>query len=106
MGHEEDRRSRFAPDATELFVQSVTRDLVERTERLVHQQDLWVADESPRDGHSLSHTARQLMRIRMLPPFEADQLQQFGGRRLALVFRAVGDFERQLDVGKRCAPWQ
>src|SRR5207244_7695770 len=42
----------------------------------------------------------------LFPALEPDQLQQFRRRRLAFVFRAVGHFQRQRDVGKRRAPWQ
>src|ERR1700758_4392110 len=36
---------------------------VERGERLIHQQDFRLVDESLRERHTLSHAARQLMRI-------------------------------------------
>src|SRR5262245_51146928 len=37
--HEDDRGARRGPDAQQLLVQMVARDLVERAERLVHEED-------------------------------------------------------------------
>ena len=47
---------------------SSARLLVERRERLVHQQDARLRRERPRDGDALAHAARQLRRI---APLEA-----------------------------------
>src|SRR5579859_1969840 len=48
VGDEERRETHLFPDATQFFVQTVTRDFIERAKRLVHQQDFRVADERTR----------------------------------------------------------
>ena len=42
------------PDPAQLLVEPVARDLVERAERLVHQQDLRVAEQRAGDRHALA----------------------------------------------------
>ena len=76
MGDEEDRRAGLLPDAQQLLVELVAGDLVERAERLVHQQDARPADQRPGDRHALAHAAGKLVRQRVLAAREADQLEQ------------------------------
>ena len=64
------------PDAQQLLVHVLAGDLVERAERLVHQQDLRPRDERPRDRDPLPHPARQLPGIGLLEAAEPDQLEQ------------------------------
>ena len=59
---EQDGHAGFLPDAADLLVEPVAGDLVERAERLVHQQDLRVAGQRPRNRHALALPARHLVR--------------------------------------------
>jgi hypothetical protein len=63
VGDEHDRLLVFVPDAQQFLLQQGTVLLVERRERLVHQQHLGVGGESARDRDALLHAARQLVRI-------------------------------------------
>ncbi len=51
---------RALPEPQQLLVQLVAGDLVERAERLVHQQELGLEAERARDRDALLHAARQL----------------------------------------------
>ena len=55
----------------QLLVQAVAGDLVERAERLVHQQHPRARDQRAGDRHALAHAARQLMRKGLLPALRA-----------------------------------
>ncbi len=78
--------------------------LVERGERLVHQQDLRLGGERAGDGDALAHAAGELVRIAVLEPVEADQRDEL----LRLVeprgLAHAGDLEREGDVLDHGAP--
>ena len=63
MGHEHDRRPGPLPDPQDLGVHPLAGHLVERAERLVHQQDRRLEGERPGDRDPLLHAARQLVRV-------------------------------------------
>ena len=65
MGHEQDGRARIKPEALELGAQVARRDGVEVAERLVHQQEVGLDRQSPRDPHALLHPARELSRVHL-----------------------------------------
>jgi hypothetical protein len=54
----------------------VAHDLVERAERLVHQQKVGVEGESARDRGALLHAAGQLPGEFLLEPCQVDQRQR------------------------------
>ena len=96
MRDEDDGRPRRFPDAQQLLVHVIARDLVERAERLVHQQDRRSGHERARDRDTLLHSAGELTRKRVLESLQADELQQ----RLGTLGRGVAtspsaDFQRQ-----------
>ena len=63
VGDEDDRLAARRPDAQQLVLHLDARQLVERAERLVHQQDLRIERERAGDGDALLHAAGQLGRI-------------------------------------------
>ena len=78
VGHEDHRRAGLRPDAKKLRVHPLSRHLVERPERLVHQEQCRREGERPRDRDALLHPARELPRIVLLEPLELDELQHVG----------------------------
>ena len=60
---EHDRRRELLPDREQLEVQALARHLVERAERLVHQQQRRLEGERARDRDALLHPARELPRV-------------------------------------------
>ena len=87
-----------SPDAHQLGVHPLTGHLVERPERLVHQQQLRVERQGARDRDALLHAARQLPGMAVGERLELDELEQVGGPALPLVGRVAHDLQRQLDV--------
>ena len=73
VGHEEHGRTGLAADVQELPVQALACHLVERPERLVHEQDRRVRHEGPGDGDALLHPARELPRVVAAEAVEPDQ---------------------------------
>ena len=69
------------PDAQDLLVHALAGHLVERAERLVHEQDRRLEGERPGDGHALLHAARQLVRVVLEEVAELDQVEHLAGPR-------------------------
>ena len=86
------------PDPQHLGVHPLAGHLVERAERLVHQQDGRLEGQRPGDRDALLHAARQLVGIVAEEVAELDEVEHLlrparpGGAVRAL------DLERQLDV--------
>ena len=62
-----------APELQQLLVELVAHDLVERAERLVHQQQLRLERQRAGDRGALLHAARELPGILALEALEIDQ---------------------------------
>ena len=107
VGDEHDRRAGLAPDAQQFLVQPVAGDLVQRAERLIHQQHARSAQQRARDRHALAHAARQLVRQRLLPARQSDQRQQvLRPHRARRQLMPPAHLQRQADVVKCVAPGQ
>src|SRR5215470_11506632 len=63
MGDEDDRLAQRLPERQQIVVEAKARDLVERGERLVYQQELRLGDERARDRGAHLHPARELARV-------------------------------------------
>src|SRR5262249_566289 len=63
MGDEQHRLARRIPNLLQLLLQQLAVLRVERTERLIHQQNARIEREQARESHALLHAARQLARI-------------------------------------------
>src|SRR5262249_23625113 len=70
---EEDGLLRLLPDAQQLEVHLLPRERIERTERLVHENELRIVDECARNGSALLHAAGKLVGIKLLFALEADE---------------------------------
>src|SRR5205807_9476367 len=79
VGDEQDRLAASFPDAHELRLHDLAGLRVERRERLVHQQDLWVDRQRAREIDPLAHAARELARMVIFESLEADELQELQG---------------------------
>ena len=64
----------LSPNAQQLLLQDDARLRVERGKRLVHQQHIGLVRDQARERDALPHAARKLMRILVLRPRQADQL--------------------------------
>src|SRR5258706_14375015 len=76
VGHEKNGQRARAPQADELLVQEVARDRVDRTERLVPEQDVRVLSQRPRERHALLHPSGQLVRPPALEAVQGHALEQ------------------------------
>jgi hypothetical protein len=63
MGDEHHGLAEHAPERQEVVVEPEARDLIERRERLVHQEETWLGDERARDRGAHFHPAGKLARI-------------------------------------------
>ena len=66
VGNEDDGSAGLRPDALQFVVQQIAGLRVQRGEGLIHQQDIGFGRQRPGQGHTLPHTARQLVRIAVL----------------------------------------
>src|SRR5262249_27694594 len=80
---EKDGRPRLAPDPHQLVLEASPRLRVQGAERLVHEQDLRIVGEDPRDLDTLLHPARQLAGILVLLALQVDESQVLPGDRVS-----------------------
>jgi len=64
------------PDAEQHFLHQHARLIVERTEGLIEQEDLWVIGKRTRDRGTLLHAAGELLRPMPLEARQADALDE------------------------------
>src|SRR5260221_8046734 len=72
MGYEHDGLAGRRPDAQQLVAHGHARLLVERCERLIHQQHRWVLHQAARDRDALLHAAGELVRMALAETVQAD----------------------------------
>ena len=101
---EHDRRARLRADPDQLGLHALARHLVQRAERLVHQQQRRPARERAGDRHALLHAAGELARVVPGEVGEADELEQLERLRAALAPCPARAGQRQLDVALHRAP--
>src|SRR6266536_2837724 len=86
------------PDALQFHVHPVAGDLVQRPERLVHQQQRGVERQRPGDRDPLLHAAGELPHRVLLEPLQADQLQHLPHAPPALGGIEAHHLQGELDV--------
>jgi hypothetical protein len=96
---EEDGRAGLAADPRQLELHALAGHLVQRAERLVHQQQRGPARQRAGDRHALLHAARELARPVVGELREPDQLEQLVGACAAPGPALAVQLQRQLDVG-------
>ena len=104
MGDEHRGEAVLPPQRQQVVVEPVARDLVERRERLVHQQDLRMRHQRARDRDAHLHAAGEFARIGFLEALQADQRQHLGGARLRLALADARERQRQHHVLQRVRP--
>ena len=86
---EHDRLVEVALQADQLLLQLCAHDRVDRPERLVHQQDVRIGREAPRDADPLLLAARELARVAVGElARQADEVEQFERLLAGLALRA------------------
>jgi hypothetical protein len=98
VGDEDDRRAGPLPDPEQLDVHPLARHLVERPERLVHQEELGLDHERPGDRGALLHAARELPWVVAGEVAELDEVEHLARAPLTLARGHAEDFQRQLHV--------
>ena len=101
---EEHRLAARRPDAQQLVLHLDAGDLVERAERLVHQQDLRILRERARDRDALLHAAGELGRIPVAVAGEPDERQELGRLAPARGGVEAAAARAELDVADRGEP--
>ena len=75
MRDEDDRHAALLPDPQQFDIERVAHQFVERSERLVHQEQFRIVNEAAAERHTLPHAAGKLPRISVLKPAQPDALQ-------------------------------
>ena len=107
MGDHEDRLDRNAPllpQVEQVGAQGFGGQHVERRERLVHQEDLRLHDERPREADALAHAAGQFLRIGRFEAVEADGVDRLQRALAGLVERHTIGARPNLDVVEDVEP--
>jgi hypothetical protein len=82
---EEYRLLPFEPDMLQLRVHLLAGHRIERTERLVHEQNGGIMNERTHHGHALLHAAGQFPWITLFKPLETHEGEQIHRAGLELV---------------------
>ena len=98
VGHVEDRHVEVLLDVLELELHVGAELLVERAQRLVHQEDARPEDEGPRQRDALLLAAGELARQPLLVAGEPHQLERLADAPPRLGARASCDLERERHV--------
>ena len=101
VGHEHDGEVGLAPEPFELVVEHVAGHRVERTERLVHEEDVDVLRERAGERDALAHAAGQLVRALVAEASEVHERR--GARRAwrgARPSATLANFSGKLDVAR------
>ena len=106
VGDEDHRLLLVREKAQEILLELAPVLLVDRGERLVHEQDLGVDRERPGESDALAHAARQLVRIFVLGAEQADLGDVLAGDLLALLLRHMAQLEAECDVAQDRGPGQ
>jgi hypothetical protein len=72
VGHEDYGQGAALLETGEIGLEPEARDLVERGERLVHEEHARLRHEGSREGHAHAHSPRELARVGALESLEAD----------------------------------
>ena len=104
VGDEDDGLSGAPPDVEEPLAHQDPCLLVERAERLVHQEDLGVDRQRASDRHALLHPARQLARVLVGEAGEPERAEQLAGDPATARRRHALELEAELDVLQRGPP--
>ena len=92
------------PHLEQFLIHVITRNLVERTKGLVHQEELRVVGKGPRNAHPLPHASGKFIRsfiAKVAQPDQGQQVVSLSALRLASAFE---HFERQTNVFGRGTP--
>ncbi len=74
--HRLHRQLALHPQIDQVGAQRLRRQHVQRAERLVHQQQIRMHHQRPRQPDALAHAARQFLRIGVLEPAQADHVDR------------------------------
>ena len=94
---EQDRLSELALQVNELVLHLAADERIERGEGLVHEQDVGLGGQGPRQTHSLTHPAGELAGLVVPPALEPDHRQSLLGP--ALAFGAIDALNLQAVSG-------
>ena len=106
MGDKQNGHSRVAPDPEQFIIQPVARNLVQCTERLIHQQDFRLRNQGACNGYALLLAARELSRISVLEIRKPQHIEESVGIPAASLGARLPDLQREQDIFKNGAPRQ
>ncbi len=104
MGDKDHAQRVFLPQFEQIVVERLPRQLVERRERLVHQEKLGLCGNGARDGHAHLHAAGELAWKGFLEAIEPDALQGPCCAVCRLASIHALQIERQARIHQRRAP--
>src|SRR6267378_3419208 len=102
--HEDHRCARSRPELQELVLHERAGLHVERTERLVHQEETRLVDERLRECRALAHAAGKLMGVVPLETREADPFDPIACALLRFASRDAAETRTRRDVVEHVFP--
>ena len=96
--------ARTVPKLQQFFIQPVAHDFVQRAKGFVHQQNVGIKGQRPRDAGALLHPARKLPGKLRAKAGQLHQVQHTFHPRFLFGPRKPHDLQRQPDVPRDRAP--
>ncbi len=104
MGDEDHGQPVLRPQFEKIVVQRLTRQLIERGKRLVHQQELRIGGHRACDGNAHLHSTGQRARIGALEAGESDARQRLRRACVGFVASNMLQLQREPHVGEGIRP--
>src|ERR1043166_7983156 len=104
MGDEQDRLRALPPGAHQFDGEFLACQRVERTERLVHQQDVRIMDQCAANPGALLHAAGEFARILTLKAGQPDQCEQIARALASRGIQPPHHIERKQDIVEDTRP--
>src|ERR1700741_2149271 len=106
VGDKNDRFLVVAQEVQQVLLELAPRLLVDRGERLVHQDDVGVDGERAREADALAHAAGELARVAVLEALQADFGDVLARDRLALRAWRTAQLQAEGHVAQHVGPGQ
>src|SRR6266446_3661231 len=105
VGDEYEGQLAVPPQSNKVGIEPISREFVERTEWLVHQEEIGLDDEAACDRHSHLHAAGELPRIVSSTSCKTHARQRVSDAAAGFGARYAGEIKRKTHVRLHARPW-
>src|SRR5712691_12484412 len=104
MGYEKECLTCLTVNLSNFCSKRFRGELIDSTERLIHQHNFWIYCQSSSNANSLFHSSRELFWKEILGPLETHHLQEIHSNLRSLLFRLPLDLESEFYILNYSSP--